>query len=201
MHACQGARASEQDHLKNGARGTGAPRARSRQNLKATWCRQLSIRLRPWNFVSIGFLSGQQAALKVFSLQVGVGIRHAFGRGSNGELETFDRSVSKLAGPHDVFGPHHGHDAAAQGHKVGIASHLDRLRRADLNARKTFPTLVRLLVVRLHLVWIQNHQIVGANVHTCSFVPAFATIAFFSDYETRHIPSLPVRVKWDAHRR
>ncbi|XPS89044.1 uncharacterized protein Dvar_70630 [Desulfosarcina variabilis str. Montpellier] len=54
--------------------------------------------------------------------------------------------------------------------------------------------MVGFLVVRFHLIRIQDHQVVGANVHTRGFVPALATIAFFSDHETRHDPSLPVRV-------
>jgi len=58
---------------------------------------------------------------------------------------------------------------------------------ANLNARKAFPALIGLLVVGLHFVGFQNHQVVGTNVHTCGFVPALAAITFFIYYKTWHL--------------
>jgi hypothetical protein len=37
---------------------------------------------------------------------------------------------------------------------------------------------------------IENHQVVGANILACSFVPAFATVTFFIYYKTWHLAYL-----------
>ena len=141
----------------------------------------------PRNLHAVGLFGGEETAFQVVSSQVRIGIGRSLGGGPDGELETLDGPVSKLAGPHHVFGSHHRHDAASQRNEVGIASHLDRLRRADLDTRKAFPTLIRLLIVSLHLVGVQDHQVIWTDVHARGLVSALAPIAFFSDDERRHI--------------
>jgi hypothetical protein len=107
--------------------------------------------------------------------------------GPDGELEALDETIAELAGPHHVLGTHHGHNGASQGHEIGIAAYFDGLGGADLDAGKTFPALIRLLIVSLHGVWVQDHQVVGANVHASGLVAALAAVTFFLNYKTWHL--------------
>jgi hypothetical protein len=76
---------------------------------------------------------------------------------------------------------------ASQGHEVGITADFDGLGRADFYAGKAFPALIRFLVVSFHGVGIQNHQVVGANVHASCLVATFAAVTFFLNYKTWHL--------------
>jgi hypothetical protein len=96
-------------------------------------------------------------------------------------------TIAELAGPHDVLGTHHGHDGASQGHEIGIAAYFDGLGGADLDTGKAFPALIRLLVVSLHGVSVEDHQVVGANVHASGLVAALAAVTFFLNYKTWHL--------------
>jgi hypothetical protein len=110
-----------------------------------------------------------------------------FGGGPDGELEALDETISELAGPHDVLGTHHGHDGASQRYEIGITAYFDGLGRADLYAGKALPALIRFLVVSFHFVGIQDHQVVGANVHASGLVATLAAVTFFLNYKTWHL--------------
>lgn len=47
----------------------------------------------------------------------------------------------------------------------GVPSNFDGPGGADLDAGKTLPALVRLLVAGLHGIGVEDHEIVGADVH------------------------------------
>jgi hypothetical protein len=58
--------------------------------------------------------------------------------------------------------------------------------RADLDAGIAFPAFIGFLVVGLHFFFVQDHQVVGADVHACSFFSAFASVTFFWVHITWH---------------
>ncbi|VTR68842.1 hypothetical protein DESC_720220 [Desulfosarcina cetonica] len=136
---------------------------------------------------AVSFLGGQQRAFEVLALEVCVGIGLAFGGGPDGELEAFDKAVSELTGPHDILGAHHGHDGASQRYEIGVAANFNGLGGANFYAGKALPALIRFLVVGLHGVGIQNHQIVGTNVHASGLVATLAAVTFFLNYKTWHL--------------
>ena len=90
------------------------------------------------------------------------------------------------------FSSWHRHDTAAKRLEVSISSDFNCLGGTNLYTRKTVQSLVRLLIIRLHFVRLQNHQIVWTNVHTCCFVSTFAPIAFIRNDKGWHeIPPTP----------
>jgi hypothetical protein len=75
---------------------------------------------------------------------------------------------------------------ATHRYKVIITTNKNCALRADLNAGITLPACIRLLIIRLHLLNVQNHQIVGTDVHACGFVSTLATITLGRIYITWH---------------
>ena len=145
-------------------------------------------RLGPGDLFPLGFLGAEQTAFEVLAPQIAVGISRSLGRRPDGELETFDDPVSEFTGPHNVFGSQHRHDAASEGYEIGVTPHLNSLGGTDFDAGETFPTLIRLLIVRLHLVGVQDHEVIWTNVHACSLVSTFTSIALFGDDKRWHKP-------------
>jgi hypothetical protein len=64
------------------------------------------------------------------------------------------------------------------------------LSRADFYAGKAFPALIGFLVIGFHCIGIENHQVVGANVHAGGFIAALATVTFFLNNKTWHLKYL-----------
>jgi hypothetical protein len=121
------------------------------------------------------------------ALQIVVRIGGTFGGGPDGEFKALDETIAELAGPHHVLGTHHGHDGASQGYEIGITAYFDGLGGANLDAGETFPALIGLLVVSLHRVCVEDHQVVGANVHASGLVATLASVTFFLNYKTWHL--------------
>jgi hypothetical protein len=136
--------------------------------------------------VAVRFFGGQQAAFQIFAFQGCVIVGGTFGGGTDGELKAFDEPIAELTGPHDILGTHHGHDGASQGHEVGVAAHFNGLSGANLDAGEAFPALIGLLVVSLHGVGVEDHQVVGANVHASGLIATLATVTFFLNDKTWH---------------
>jgi hypothetical protein len=75
---------------------------------------------------------------------------------------------------------------SAEGNEVRVAAYFHRLRRADLDAVVAFPAQFGTAVERLHFFFIENHEVVGANVLAGSFVQCFTPVAFIRNYITWH---------------
>ncbi len=75
---------------------------------------------------------------------------------------------------------------ASQRDKVIIPTNKDCTLGADLDAGIALPAGIRLLVVGFHGLNVENHQVVGADVHARGFVAALATITFCRIYVTWH---------------
>jgi hypothetical protein len=75
---------------------------------------------------------------------------------------------------------------AAHGYEVVITANKNGALGTDLHAGITFPACIRLLIVSLHLLNVQNHQIVGTDVHARRFISTFAAITFGRIYITWH---------------
>ena len=116
-----------------------------------------------------------------------VRVDRAFGGGADRELEPLEDPVAELDGPHDGVGAPHRDDVRAQGREVLIAPDLDRLLRADLDAVVALPALLRLLVVGLHEVPVEDHEVVGADVLAGGLVLRLAAVALLGNNETRHV--------------
>jgi hypothetical protein len=74
----------------------------------------------------------------------------------------------------------------AHGDKVIVAANGNGALRTDFDARITFPACIRLLIVSLHLLLVQDHQVIGADVHAGSFVATLAAVTFRRIYVTWH---------------
>ena len=83
----------------------------------------------------------------------------------------------------------------AKRHHIRIVPALDGLLRADLYAAVALPALLRFLIVGFHrvaglgTVLVEPHQIMGTNVHACSFVLSFAAITFLCAHICWHTDS------------
>ena len=106
--------------------------------------------------------------------------------GTDGELETFHAAVAELHGPHDGVGRAHGDTGAAHGSKVGVGTSGDGALGADLHAGIAFPAGVGFLVVRLHFLRIEDHQVVRADVHAGRLFATLAAVAFGRIDKRRH---------------
>src|SRR5512140_2782460 len=95
-----------------------------------------------------------------------IGIDRSFGRRARRELETLERSVTKLDRPHDRIGTAQRLHRSPERHDVGVMPHFDCVLRTDLHARIALPALLRLLVVGAHgmtrgrAVLVERHEIV-----------------------------------------
>src|SRR5512143_3668364 len=114
------------------------------------------------------------------------GIDRAFSRCPDRELEALQDPVAELDGPHDgVRAPHRDH-VCAQGGEILVGADFDRLLRADLHAIVALPALLRLLVVGLHDIPVQGHEVVWADILTSSLILRLAAVTLLCNHITRH---------------
>ena len=76
-----------------------------------------------------------------------------------------------------------GHNVASKAEVDAVMAHLDGVLRADLDAGVALPALLGLLVEGFHgmtgdgAVLIQQHKVMGADIHASSLVLALASVA------------------------
>jgi hypothetical protein len=75
---------------------------------------------------------------------------------------------------------------ATHRYEVIVATNSDCTLGTNLNTGVTFPTGIWLLIVGTHLLFVKNHQVVWANVHTSSLVTTLATVTLGRIYITWH---------------
>src|SRR5581483_5801694 len=115
----------------------------------------------------------------------------SFRCGADGEFEALHVAIAELDGPQDGIRGAHRRRGGSQRHEVSITAYFDGLRGADLDAVVAFPTHRQVAVVSLHLLLVQSHEIVGANMLACSLVQRLAPVAFLRIYITRHQSTFP----------
>src|SRR4030042_1872203 len=169
---------------------------------ESTRCKRRHARLEPKNLIHLdrallgvqaGRLAHQRRALQVVIARrvVTERLRLPLRGGANRELEALQRAVAELDRPHDRVTRPKRNRTCTQRNEVGVAANLDRLYGADLDAAVALPALLRLLVVGLHLLTIQGHEIVRTNVLASRLIKCFATVTFVCYYETGHQISFP----------
>jgi len=132
------------------------------------------------------FLEQQTLVVKTGSLLARISIGSTLSGGADRKLETLHIAITELDGPHNGVRRSHRMNLAAHRHEVIVAANENGALRADLHARVALPAGIRLLIVRLHLLNVENHQIVGTDVHACGFVSTLATITLGRIYITWH---------------
>src|SRR5512137_900323 len=145
----------------------------------------------PWSARRLlaGLVVEEAGALELREVGLGfaaVEVDRPLDGGADRELEALEHAVAELHRPHDGVGRAHGDDVGAQGAEVLVAADLDRLLGADLHAVVALPALVGFLVVGLHDVPVEHHEVVGADVLAGGLVLPLAPIALLRENVTRH---------------
>src|SRR5512143_2381774 len=121
-----------------------------------------------------------------------VGIDRTFGSGPDRELETLQDPVPELDGPHDGVRTPHRDNVRSEGAEILVSPDLDRLLRADLHAVVALPALLWLLIVRLHEVPVQGHEVVRADILASSLILRLAAVTLLCNHITRHVSKPPI---------